>query len=946
MASSAKSSKLSKKNRHRVGALTAGIAMSVFGLIVTVPSAHAADGDPYYSQVIASPGLTTQGITFDASGTMYIADTAMHSIDRVNSDGSTTPVLSGVAGIIDILADGDKGLYLADSNNSLLKYWDAATGTVSTLSNALATPHGMTWGPDGDIYIADSIDNRIAKWDPRTSTMSAAAYNLTYPSDVAVAPNGDMYVADTNNHRIAFVSASNPYSPQTLVGNVAYPIGVTLDQDGNLFFADLNNQLVEERNASTGAVSTVWHTSNHVYGLRFGPDGGLYMTDSSQVTELNPAGAPPVPRNVKATPGDSGITLTFDAPAYTGGTAITGYEVSVDGGSSWSPADLSGTGPYTATINDLINGTSYAVEVRADNANGAGTAATAASVVPNVAPAAPGELTAAAHGAGSIDLSFTAPVDNGSSKILGYQASVDGGVTFSPLTVDDSGTPITATVSGLAHGTSYAVQVRAMNVSGPGEAATANDADPTDVPSAPMAVAATPSDKSLAVEFQVPGSDGGLNITKYQASVDGGKTWADVVTTDGPSLDVLDTKVSGLTNGTAYTVQLRAVNVDGPGAVGTADPATPVGVSAAPTILGQVIENGSIQLSFSAPTDDGGSPVSYYQVSTDGGVTWNYAFPYQDDPLTINVSGLTNGTAYRLQLRALNDVGDGVAAIAPAATPSTQPGAPTGLTAVAGDKSATVSFTPPSDNGGASITGYEYTTNGGDTWLPLPLTIDVRRPDFSSRITAQLTGLVNGVEYTVQVRAVNVDGGGAASDAASLTPKSPVALKLDGAASRVVGAGTTVKLTGTVAPGSSVQIMQRLRGHSGYSLLKTVPGTAQGTFSVSFVANDDSTVYAQLGAARSNSESVQVAPTVAGPASTTVRKGSTVILRGTGVPSGSVLVHFHTPGKPASTDVVRSVAVAANGTWSRGVVATTAMVITVSSPTNGLSTGRYVVYIR
>ena len=102
-----------------------------------------------------------------------------------------------------------------------------------------------------------------------------------------------------------------------------------------------------------------------------------------------------------------------------------------------------------------------------------------------MAPAAPGNLTAVAHGAGSIDLSFTAPVGNDGSAVTGYQVSTDGGTHFSPLTVAGSATPITATVSGLTPGTGLAVQVRAVNAGGPGAAATANDVNPTGVPSAP-----------------------------------------------------------------------------------------------------------------------------------------------------------------------------------------------------------------------------------------------------------------------------------------------------------------------------------------------------------------------------------------------------------------------------------------------------------------------------
>ena len=163
---------------RRMGALTAGISLAATGLIVGGQPASAATGDPYYSTAVATPGLTTQGLTFNASGTMYVADTALRSIDRVNPDGSLTPVVnSGLQGASGVLADGDKGLYIADTNNSLFKYWDATTGVVTTLSSAVATPHGLTWGPDGDVYIADSINNRIAKWDPRTSTMSAAAFS-------------------------------------------------------------------------------------------------------------------------------------------------------------------------------------------------------------------------------------------------------------------------------------------------------------------------------------------------------------------------------------------------------------------------------------------------------------------------------------------------------------------------------------------------------------------------------------------------------------------------------------------------------------------------------------------------------------------------------------------------------------------------------------------------
>jgi hypothetical protein len=341
---------------------------------------------------------------------------------------------------------------------------------------------------------------------------------------------------------------------------------------------------------------------------------------------------------------------------------------------------------------------------------------------------------------------------------------------------------------------------------------------------------------------------------------------------------VLDTTVTGLTNGTSYTVQLRAVNADGPSAAGTADPATPVGVAGAPTILGQVTGNGSIQLSFGAPADNGGSAITYYQVSTDGGQNWNYALPYQDSPLTVNVSGLANGTAYQLQLRALNDQGNGAVATASSATPSTTPGAATNLTAVAGNGSARLSFSPPADNGGAYIRSYEYTVDGGDHWLTLNVDqLGLAKANKSkltpTTYTATVTGLTNGSQYTFQVRAVNVNGGGAASDPVSVSPMAPpvAGVHLNGAATQVVAVGSTVTISGTAAAGSSVRIYFHQRGETGYLLRRTLTATSAGTFSTSYVAGDDYRYYAQVGTTMSDGVLTQVAPTVTGPSSQTVK---------------------------------------------------------------------------
>lgn len=87
------------------------------------------------------------------------------------------------------------------------------------------------------------------------------------------------------------------------------------------------------------------------------------------------------------------------------------------------------------------------------------------------------------------------------------------------------------------------------------------------VPTAPQDFTATPGNEQVTLNWTAPASQGGSAIIGYQVSNNNGANWVTAATNTGHTF-------TGLTNGTAYTFQVRAVNSDGEG--------TPASVTATP----------------------------------------------------------------------------------------------------------------------------------------------------------------------------------------------------------------------------------------------------------------------------------------------------------------------------------------------------------------------------
>lgn len=193
---------------------------------------------------------------------------------------------------------------------------------------------------------------------------------------------------------------------------------------------------------------------------------------------------------------------------------------------------------------------------------------------------------------------------------------------------------------------------------------------------------------------------------------------------------------------------------------------TPATAPGAPAIGTATAGDASATVRWSAPST-GGSAITAYVVY-EGSGTSNPVSYTGPAARSVVVSGLTNDTAYRFTVRAQNSVGTGSASalsnqvIPTSGAVDTVPDPPTIGTASGGVQSASVTFTPPVDNGGQPVLDYTVTASPGGatkTGTGSPLTV---------------TGLMAGTSYTFTVKARNSVGTGDPSAASNaVTPTAP-----------------------------------------------------------------------------------------------------------------------------------------------------------------------------
>ena len=559
------------------------------------------------TSVFGTTGSNPWSMAMDSNGTLYVPNSATNDVSRITAAGASTVSWATVqADPYGIAVAADGTVYVANRVGcSVSKITAGGAVTANWASTGAGTyPRAVAVDAAGNVYTANTDTGtvtRITSAGAVTAGWASTGASSSSPRAIAVDANGNVYTANNGADTVTKITAAGVATPNwASTGVNSAPNGIAIDSAGNVYVTLYNTAKVAKITPDATVNATWGSTGSGPYGITVAADGNVYVANSgaNTVSRITAAGASTV------------------AWASTGaGTMPRGIV-----------ADATGN-VFTANY-----GTGTVTRVAPDPA------------------AAPTALTATAADA-SVSVAFTAGSDNGWA-ITNYAYSTDNGATWTARSPASTASPIA--ITGLANGTEYAIKLRAINSGGSGTASSAVTATPLAAPGAPAGLAATAGDRSISIAFAA-GADNGAAIANYAYSLDDGATW----TTRSPASTASPIAITGLANGTAYSVRLRAINSVGSGAASDAVSVTPVAAPDAPTglVATAFATDAEIRIAFSAGADNGW-PITNYAYSLDDGATWTARSPASAaSPITIG--GLTNGTVYRIRLRAINRVGGG-----------------------------------------------------------------------------------------------------------------------------------------------------------------------------------------------------------------------------------------------------------------------------------------------
>jgi streptogramin lyase len=307
------------------------------------------------------PTNTSQpfGIAAGPDGNLWFTELGGNQIGMINPATGAIheyPIPTAGSQPFAIAAGPDGNLWFTESKSNQIGMINPSTDAISEVAipTANSFPGGITAGPDGNLWFTENSGGQIGVINPTTGAISeyAPPTSGSGPLAIAAGPDGNLWFTENDANQLGVISpATGAVGEVALPSSASSPFWIAAGPNGNLWFTEMNSNQVGEINPGTGNI-TQFTTGSSPAGIAAGPNATLWFTEST----ANQIGEVFVPPTIAANPTthaiDVGQSVTLTALPGGAATATVEWQVSVNGGQTFTP--LSNDAVYAGVTTEQL----------------------------------------------------------------------------------------------------------------------------------------------------------------------------------------------------------------------------------------------------------------------------------------------------------------------------------------------------------------------------------------------------------------------------------------------------------------------------------------------------------------------------------------------------------------------------------------------------------------